>query len=541
MVLEAASVDRLFGSWAVDRVDPDSLYTESSVIIGARGEWVYDNDPLAHAIVETLLAGAIGPDGLQHRSLYQADDNAEVSPAELELRRKIDRRVKSGTTGTRFDAGGQLSRADMSRVTMTSTILNGDSWSIRCWKPDRPGRQTHATCWRIVHPSRICNPNDRQDTAEINQGVRRDEDGVPISVFVRSHHPAAVMMGQVRPTWMEVPIWSPDGQLNVTHHCLHRHADQLRPPGWFAPVMQVLRLFGQTLKAKTVADTLKASMGLILECDDPKAAARMDKNGAVLDGRSKIVPGKVYYVKKGTNWKTLDFNYNGSDFAQWTDVILTNLCSPFQVPADFVTQRMTKSNLAASRVALMQAYRTFHGHQNDLIATTESPWDQSLIIEDLARGTFGIGLSGDTETTDRILHSAYLRPPRPMPDPLKEAQASDVWVKRLGKSLSGCYADAGMDFAEQIAQREHDDDDLERRGIVLQGDGTGSATMPPASDAPAPGQDGGSEADPEDSQEDDAEDTTEDQPEDQAEMSSGSFHVERDAFGRVVRIKADNS
>jgi len=339
----------------------------------------------------------------------------------------------------------------------------------------------------------------------------------------------------VRPTWTEVPIWAPDGFLNVTHHCLHRHADQLRPPGWFAPVMQILRLFGQTLKAKTVADTLKASMGLIVECDDPKAAARMDKNGAVLDGRSKIVPGKTYYVKKGTTWKTLDFNYQGNDFGQWTDVVLTNLCAPFQVPAEFVTQRLTKTNLAASRVALMQAYRTFHGHQNDLIATTETPWDQSLVLEDLARGTFGIGLTADTEALDRILNSAYLRPPRPMPDPLKEAQAADVWVKRLGKSLSGVYADGGMDFSEQIAQRERDDADLERRGIVLQGDGTGQAVAPAASDAPAPGQ-----TDSEDDTEDD-EPETEDVPEDQDEddMMAGSYNVVRDAFGRVVRITSE--
>jgi capsid protein len=499
MVLAAAAVDRILGSWGVQRTDPADQHFESGELVGSRGEWLYDNDGLSRGIVEAILDGAIGPQGLTFQPLYQADDNEEITEAELRVRRRIAQRINGGTEGTRFDAGGVLSRTEMSRITLACTIQNGDVWSIRCWKPSRPGRPLHATCWRIVHPARVSNPGDGADTDQLAGGIERDADGVPVAIHVRSSHPAARAAG--RPTWSRVPIWSADGHLNVTHHCVHRSPDQLRPVGWFAPVMQLMRLFGRTLEAKTVADSLKASMGMIVECDDPKAMARMDKNGAVLDGSTKIVPGKIYYVRKGTVWKTLDFQYQGNDFGSWFDVVMTNLCAPFQVPPEFVLQRLSRTNLAASRVALMQAYRTFHRYQEDLIATTETPWNQSLIVEDIARGIIDVGGIADDETLDRVLAGAYLRPPRPLPDPLKEAQAHDVWHKRLGRSLSGIYGDAGMDLEDNAAQREQDDELLARRGIVLQGDSTGAANQPvpsadpnggqdppPASDAPAPNQ-----------------------------------------------------
>jgi hypothetical protein len=133
--------------------------------------------------------------------------------------------------------------------------------------------------------------------------------------------------------------------------------------------------------------------------------------------------------------------------------------------------------MAASRVALLQAYRTFHGHQNDLIDSTEDVWNHSLIREDLARGRITIDQI-DSETLDRICAGRYLRPARFMPDPLKEAQAADVLTKRLGFSYSTVYGDMGADTETEWADREANDKDLKMRGIVLQGDGMVMAPAP---------------------------------------------------------------
>lgn len=483
-MLTAGSTDRLLGSWSVAAQDPNDYYGSDGEIIANRGQWLYDNDAITHAIVETLLAGTIGPTGLQYRSAYQADNNRKVSDQELTVRRSIQDNIEAGTRGTAFDAGGMFSRANMSKVVLGSTINHGIGVSVYCWKPNRPGRHTHATCWRIVHPSRISNPNHAPNNHRMRDGFALDAEGTPVAVMIQRSHPAS---SQVAPKliWDRYPIFDGEGFRRVTIHSLPRHADQIRPTGWFTPVMQLMRLMSRTIEAKVVADMLKASMGLICECDDPEAMAAADRNGAVLSGNTKIVPGKVYYVRKGTAWQALNFQYQGQDFDKWLEVILTNITAAFGLPYQFVLQKLTQANMASARVALLQAYRTFHSNQNDLITSTEDPWNQSLIREDLARGRIaGVNLNDPAEV-DRLLVGTYLRPPRFMPDPLKEQQAAEVATKRNGVSYSTVYAEQGLDAAEEWAQREQDDAEMRRRGIVLQGDGSVMAPGPgqtPAAD-----------------------------------------------------------
>lgn len=471
-MLTAAATDRLLGSWAVTPTDPLDSSFDNGPIVGSRGEWLYENETIAKAVVETILQGTVGPSALEYRSAYQeADGNDQVSDAERSIRARINRRLKCATLGTRFDACGVLTRKGMSETILASTIMNGDAWSVRGWKPNRRDA-THATCWRIIHPSRISNPFDGADTPTRHRGIELDADGAPMGIHVRRHHPASRI--RIDPRWDYVPWHGPDGSTNVTHHAVLRIAGQLRPVGWFGPVIQLLRLFGRTLEAKTVADSLRASMGMIIECDDPDAMARKDRNGAVLNGTTKILPGKVYYVRKGTTAKPFEFSYQGGDFQQWYDVVLTNICASFSLPMEFITQRLTRSSLAASRVALLQAYRTFTSTQNDLIESTENPWNHSIIREDLVRGELGIDTPDEQEALDRLLQGVYDRPERYMPDPQKEAQAAQAWYFGLGRDLTSIYGEAGLNLEDSARQREQDDELLQSKRIVLAPPGAGA-------------------------------------------------------------------
>lgn len=474
MPLEAAAMDRMLGPWGVNPQDANEQYADGALTSAARGEWLYDNDALGHAIVETILAGGIGQ-GLKWKCLYYESDDGKTTPAEKAVRIKAQKAIERATMGTRFDASGQLTRNEMSKVMLAHTVMTGDSWSIKQWMPKRPGRQVQATCARIVHSTRICNPYFGADTDRMFQGIELDENGTPIAVHVLRNNRFARRLNGQPYTWTRVKWFDDNGWPNLTHLTLHRHPDQLRSPTWFAPVMSLLRMFGSTLSAKMIADRLKASMGLIVECEDPEGMADVDRNGvaltdnqgAMLTGTTKIVPGKIYYVRKGTNWKQLDFQYNGQDFSQWGDVLVQLICASFRVPFEFVQQRLTKTNMAASRVALMQAYDTFNGIQNGQIAAVEDPWNSWILIEAIARGDIVLSGADEIDAMDRLLTGTYTGPARHMPDPLKEGQAHALWYQQLGRDLSGIYANGGLDFEPAATQREADDQVLEDRGIQL--------------------------------------------------------------------------
>ena len=469
MVLEAAKIDRLLGSWGLPSGDPNDQYGLDGKNTASRGEWLYDNDAIVRALTECILGDTVGANGLQLRSMYQSDPHGEASDLDGKIRRQIEGGIEAGTKSKRFDAGCVHHYVEMAKVVLASTIANGIGVSVRESYPCRPDRPSHSTCWRLVHSLRVSNPGFGPNNFKYRDGFELDDRRNPVAIHVQRTHPNTKWIVQ-QFTWDRVPLYDSEGWPNVTIHAQRRIADQLRPVGWLSPVIQLLRLFGRTVEAKVVADVLKASMGLIIESPNPAAAAAADTNGAVLKPTTKIIPGKCYYVKTGTVVKPLNFDYQGEGFDKWQEAILTNICAALRVPYEFVMMRLTRTNMASSRVALAQAYRTFSTYQEDLIQSTIGPWMDSLIREDVLRGRIDLPLPAAPEAWDGIVRARYMRPPRHMPDPAKEVQAAILWCKKMGKSYSSAFAEAGMDFDDQVPQLARDNKVLETHGIVLESD-----------------------------------------------------------------------
>jgi capsid protein len=461
VALGGADTDRLLGPWAVGGDDPNEVFSYDGEIVANRGIWLDDNDPIAHAIVDTLVRGTIGADGLKFQSAFELDGNPHsITDAEHNVRAQINRSVRRGTMGKRFDAEGMLTRVQMSKTICRQAICTGSGFSQKLWKPNRPGNPSHATCWRLIHSARVCNIDFQPNNDRWVNGFKLNANGDPIAIGVMKAHPNAL---QAKPEWVTVPLYLPDGSQNVVYLPSLSQPGQLRGPGWFNQVIPLLRFLGRTMEAKVIADLMKASVGFIIECDDPAAMARQDRNGAVLTKTTKIKPGMKYYVKKGTNWKEFNLNFNGADFNAWGDFLLKITCANFGMPWQFVMQQLTDSNMAAARVALIQAYQTFNGHGTWMIDHVEDPWNRSLISEDIVRERIDIGAA---DLDDAFL-SRYILPPRPMPNPLQEAQAAVIRNQQLGYSLGTLHGEAGSDLEEEANARPGEQSLLDRNGVTI--------------------------------------------------------------------------
>jgi len=472
VALAGADTDRLLGPWGVGGEAPDDAYDQGGDIVGDRGLWLDSNDPIAHAIVESLLRGSIGADGLRFQSAFESDgDPHTITPDERKTRNKINRSIRRACTGTRFDANGLLSRVEMSKIIARQAICTGSGFAQKLWLPNRQGAQYQATCWRLIHASRVCNPDYAPNSERWVNGFRLDDNGQPIAVGVLKHHPRA-MLGKAQ--WVTVPIYLPDGARNLVYLPSHTAPDQIRGPGWFNQVIPLLRFIGRTMEAKVIADLMKASIGFIIECDNPTAMAAQDRNGTELTKATKIKPGMKYYVKKGTNWKEFNLNFNGADFNQWGDFLLKLVCANFGMPWQFVMQQLTNSNMASARVALAQAYQTFNGLATWMIDYVEDPWNHSIIAEDIVRGRIEIG----TAELDDAYMGRYLLPPRPMPNPLQDAQTAVIKNQQLGYSLNTLHGDAGSNLEEEANAAPGERDLLQRNGVRIVPMGGTPATIP---------------------------------------------------------------
>jgi lambda family phage portal protein len=456
---KGAGFDRIYSGWNAQSYDVNDEIWLDGDTLSARAWDLYRNDPYAHAMVETVVGGILGPAGLVPRSLFQADEDPDTSDEERQVRRQIEACIRRATMRRRFDAGGTLTFREMCAAMIRGRFVGGNSWAVRVFKPGRPDAY-QATCWRLIDAARVCNPFGCQNTPTLFQGVEMDGDGNPIAIQVESVHPNLMRQFGER-KWTRIPIYGPDGSLNVVHYRSPARAEQILGVSEFSSNIQSLKYLSDVTQFWVVAKKMQAANAIIIECDDPVAAVRADRNGALLSGTVGIKPGMKYYVKTG--WKTtfMNTNFQGADYKEFRNANLEAACAPWNLPYEFVLHSLTGANLSSSRAALLQFYTRMQQLQDELVAQVIQPWLDSILREEMAFGTIDF-MGADFEMISRM---RFIRPPRVWPDPLKEAQAAKAWLE-LKRSYSGVFGEAGIPFEEDMTQRAQDDAFMKAQGVA---------------------------------------------------------------------------
>jgi capsid protein len=115
-------------------------------------------------------------------------------------------------------------------------------------------------------------------------------------------------------------------------------------------------------------------------------------------------------------------------------------------------QQLTKSNMASSRAALMQTWRSFHYESVEMEQSFVHPIVQSIIDEDIARGRLVLPTGKDLAAASK---GYYTGPEKLSIDDLREAQADDLRLK-IGYSPTTVFRDKGKEFENETIQRSQD-------------------------------------------------------------------------------------
>lgn len=454
------SAGRFFADWPAVLTDPNDDYWQDGAAIAARSWDLWRNDPYFRALTETMVDLTIGPDGLMPKSQYQEDNAPETTEREQSTRDAIDGSFKRNLARYRLDAGGILTYPEMSEAVFRSCKVAGMGYSVRVWRPNRPDAY-QGSCWRVIDPARVSNPQYAADTPRMFQGHELDADGREVAIHVQKTHPNIQRIGP-SPEWVRVPIYK-DGMRNVTIRRNGGRTEAIRTLGAGACVLLYLRMLQGTTEAWAIAKRIQASYALMIKTENPTESARADRNGAVLSGNVAIKPGMKYYHNH-EKVEPLNFQFQGNDYEMFRNPIIEAVCAAEGVPYEMVLKRLTKSNLASSRAALMQAYQYGRKEQNRQVMSTEQYWAESVVAEDIARDEIAV----NTSNSDDIMRFKWKRPPRPWPDPQREAQAVRAWVD-MGHSFTTAYDEVGKDFEEEVRQRARDDRLLKAQKVTITG------------------------------------------------------------------------
>jgi capsid protein len=359
--------------------------------------------------------------------------------------------------GTNLDAGGQLHRRAFDEALDSQATIAGECFAIRCWITDRQNGTTN-TCWRLIRRDRVQNPPGESDNKRIFQGIRLDKNGAPDGIWIapptriRDGYPANSDRGD-KNGWTFIRWYDEEGLPCVIHRFGEHPPGSYRGISMFAVNLPLAKQIKNMLEAYVVAKRIQACHPIFIKCSDPVAAAKKDRNGSVWGPNTVLEPGKTYYLGEDAEVTMPTFSFQGGDLREFLDTNYRNQFAAWGMPVDVVLAQLGETNMAASRSAWLQYYRQGERWQTDHIQQVSSQMDICIIAEGMAMGR----ISAPAGVTPRDLATGrYLRPPRAMPDPLKEAQAVKEW-RDLDRDLTGLFADSGIDYRDSITQRNEDE------------------------------------------------------------------------------------
>jgi capsid protein len=466
---EAASETRLGAAWSRLKV-PDSrqtFYREGDSI--ANRAWrLHGNASIGAALARCLHLNIVGT-GLDLVSQYQADDAPDSNDVERQSRRLIRKALSRASSGSRLDAGSQLTREQLLTQVLLSGWFSGGGFMVRTWRDDG----TWGTRWRVVDSSRIETPADKITDRTVINGIKCDPDNDrPLGIYIRKR-PGVRDLVTIYPApsadYEYVPWYDAAGELSVIHYMpVPDRAGTLRSVSPMAAVMLRAHHLDQATTAHVAGKRQQASLPLAMPSDNPAAAAAAYQSareaGFVDDAVS------VLFYQRGDAPVFPNVAYQGADFAQFDETMCRSICAAFGFPWQVVLCQLTNGNMASSQAALDQFERAITVYQNAFIETVVRPMDRSLLRESVARGWLG-DLPADL---DALVVGSYRRPRRPDANRLRTRQAAQAFVA-LGGSPTTAHAEMGTDYEDETRQAAADAAFAKAQGVAPVTSGTSPA------------------------------------------------------------------
>jgi capsid protein len=459
---QGAQANRLQGQWVGQEPDENAAWQSDATELAARASDAVRNDVVLAALLAAKTMGEQGARGLKFRSLVELDEDDTTSTAETELRQQIEEEIEQASIGHGMDASGIASRRELETSLSELAAVGGEAFAVRCWIPGRPGAYG-STCWRVLRRDRVRNPPGSRDGENLFCGIVLDDNGAPSGIWVGPPQRYGYESAHDITQWTLVPWYDENGVPCVIHRIGKRMPGAYRGVSMYAPLLYLSKQVKAMIDAYVVAKRVQACHPIFIKCEDPTAAAKKDRNGAVWGPNTTLEPGKVYYVGADAEISFPSWSFQGADLEAFLDTLYRNQFAAWGLPIDVVLAQLGKTNMAASRSAWLQFYRQCEKWQDDHIEQCSAIIDSNIVQEAILAGRIVLPAG---MTLRHAMAGRYVRPARSMPDPLKEANAVAAW-KDLGRDLTGLFGESGVDFRESIQQREEDNRWLEEHDIAV--------------------------------------------------------------------------
>lgn len=351
---------------------------------------------------------------------------------------------------TRADVRGEFNGSELIANGFRGQLVDGDSFCE--WDAEHAGKDG-GMFW--IEGDRVLNPRGITPTPgePIVNGIRFDSRGRKTSFFVANVKPnsqytsVAQEQGSWRPADSIIQFYDP------------RRFSQSRGRPIVAPVIRDIDDLDDLLLYERVGAKLVAAHGFFVESDDPVDTAEALKSATDSTDYSQrieeVTPGAIHYLKTGQKVQSVTSNRPSNNFEGFVKLLLRFVGLPLGFPYELVVLDFSQVNFASSRQLLNQAQRSFMCRQYRLgyrLSKIFAKWLKQRIAQGHYERQFSTQISSGA-----IYRQRWGFPGWPSPNPLQDAQASEIAIANRFGSRTSTNRRMGID-QEQIFNELDEED-----------------------------------------------------------------------------------
>lgn len=452
--------------------------------IAARSRDLTRNHGLAAGAIETRKDSIVGT-GLRlclkpdFRALGISEDAADewADLTEAQYRQYADDVINKWSCARQM-----LSQAERLRMVESNCILFGESISTVEWEPRRG---PWSTCFRMISPARLSNPNDAQDTETMRGGIEHDSKDRPIYYHFRKSLKNDLRFGASLNAyqWEKVPRKYSWGRPQVIHVFDQIEPGQSRGVGGMASILSDFKMTSRMEKTQLQASLLQATYAAVIESslesarDAIGATTGSSAINAYMESMLDFHKGtnvkfdgvKIPHLFPGEQFKLLSPQHPGPN----ADVMLRywqrHMAGGLNMSYEEFSRDWSQSNYSSARAGLMQAARFIRSRRHFVCGQQATMELSAWMEEGFDNGTIKAppGAPDFWDMPWAYVRCEWIGSGREHIDPQKEWNAIETEYGLDAISMQEMCAAHGRDWKEVLAQKAREQKYAAKLGLTL--------------------------------------------------------------------------
>lgn len=427
-------------NWHTRASDADADASLDLPTLRSRSRDLVRNAPLAGGALNTMVTNVVGT-GL---SLQPKPDAAFLGLTDEEATAWADAAQRE------FNLFAEDKACDITRkqnfyglqgVAFRSAMESGDAFAVL---PDRPlPGVVYSLAVQLIEADRICNPDQKPDSANLIGGVEMDTAGAAVAVHICNQHPGspvrrASLKWEPRP--MEIAIGN-YRRPAVLHLHDRRRPGETRGIPILAPVIEPLKQLARYTEAELQAAVVsgmfavfvKMESGAFQEMFDQDGKTEYLKTSMAWDGTLGAADlnggGKAVNLLPGEEMGSINPGRPNALFDPFVQAILRQVGAVLEIPFEILIKHFTAS-YSAARAAMLDAWRVFRNRRDWLATYFCQPIYEVLLAEAVAKGRIAApGFFADPAIRKAWCKALWVGDGPGSIDPVKDVTAAEGRIK----------------------------------------------------------------------------------------------------------------